>query len=173
MSDFALTAILIVCIGLLVVIFAVYFDRVRMSFRNMKPLTVTLLVLILLAAIVFLCFRLFGPRGEDGIFTENKEAQSVGTEDYDEESLLNQCLSEATAGNVEGDLSIYIKVSGERINIGSREFKDEGELKEFLGLLVKTDSRYVLVDDYALASTFEDVREVLKSVGIRYTETAE
>ncbi|MCQ2402019.1 MAG: hypothetical protein MJ059_08905 [Lachnospiraceae bacterium] len=173
MSNFALTAILIVCIGLLVVIFAVYFDRVRMSLRNMKPLTVALLVLILLAAIVFLSFRLFGPRGEGSIFAENKEAQSVGTEDYNEESLLNQCLSEATAGNVEGDFSVYIKVTGERINIGSREFKDDEELKEFLGLLVRTDSRYVLVDDYASARTFENVRGVLESVGIRYTETAE
>lgn len=173
MNKVAAVAVLIICAFLVIIILAAGFEKMRSAVRNMKPLTFFAILLVLIAVIIFICVSLFGSRGEGSVFSENKEAESIGKEDFDEDSLINECLSEATAGNPEGDRSVYITVSGDRIRIGEKAFKDTGELKEFLGILVKTDSKYVLVDGYAKAVTYHEVLGILDSVGITYTEKAE
>ena len=169
MSNLALILALIVCTGLLAVIMIPSLERLRFVLHHMKPLTKTVFVLILIVIIVILLAVLTGRRGEGSILAENKEAESTGPADSDEEAIINECLK----GNPEGDLAVYIRVSGEDIRIGEKVFTDTDELKNLLGILVRTDSRYVLVDDYASARAFENVREVLQEVGITYTETAE
>ena len=173
MSNLALILALIVCIGLLSVIMIPSLERLRFALHHMKPLTKTVFALILIVIIVILTAVLTGRRGEGSILAENKEAESTGPSDHDEEAIINECLKEAVKGNPEGDLAVYIRVSGEDIRVGEKEFTDTDELKNFLGILVRTDSQYVLVDDYASARAFESVKTVLSEVGITYTETAE
>lgn len=173
MSKIALIAVLVICVLLLVLFLAVFFEKMKNAVLHMRPGAVGLIVVMLLAVTAFICVLLFAPRGEGSLLAENKEAESTGTADFDAESLLNKCLAEATAGNAEGDRAVYIRVSGSNVNVGEKHFKSVSELKDFLGILAESDLQYVLVDDFASLKTYREVTDVLGTVGIGYKEIEE
>ena len=177
MSKTILIIVGIICVIILAILLYAITKKLIENMTWKKALIILAILLVLLGVIAYL---LFGSKGSDSIFSENVEGASSGNAEADtgvdensRDSEMGFDIDDALEGNTQGDSTVYVTVSEDRICIGTREFEDTTAFAEAMESLKEDAVKISLVDDYALARIYRDVKSILEEKGLSFTEKSE
>lgn len=179
MSKVVLIVIGILLLACLLLFLAARIPAYKARIGAMNKWVALAVAAVLIGALTFIVIKVFFPGGPESIFADVKQGSEEGqapepvTEPETEpESQTGSGFgySQAVSGNSAGDETVYITVSRDRVKIGDVPFSDEEALKNALASLSKEADRFCLVDEYAVASRYHSVENILKEAGIRYSE---
>ena len=117
--------------------------------KRLKPGEVNLIKLLLLVSFVVLAIFLaafFKENGEGNLFTDRHE----GVPEVEE---------------LKGDV-VVITVTGDLVSIGSTEYGYYGDAAAILSEAASRNKSFKLVDDYAKASAYEGIKDMLRGFGV-------
>ena len=171
------TILIIIGIICLIVVILLIYSMTKQFISNMTWKKALILLAILIVVLGVVAYLLFGSKGNDSIFSDNvegatsgnAEAQASVNEDS-KDSELGFTQDEALEGNTPGDTTVYVRINAGRISIGSREFEDSQSAVKAVQSLGQDSEKICIVDDYALASTYNGIKDALDELGIKYTE---
>ena len=169
MSRTALIIIGVVCLLLLLLLFPVIVPRVKAGLTRIPLWGYLLAVLVLAGVLVFVGIRLFGPKGNDSLFSEDVNGDEKGDQQVTAES---DAAAAAYLNGAMGDSgTVVIRVNGEDIWLGSVMLSDTDEFSQALdGMQKELSGRSVrLEDDYALSHLWKETRRILEEHGIVYS----
>ncbi len=131
-----------------------------------------IILIIILAAILLFIWK-FGPGG----FGAGSGGDSIGN---NSDSYSDTAISESDTSASESDVSdpadndlVKIIVSDGNISANGENMSDSGALKEFLLSVNDENTKYVLTDDRALKSAYDEAKAVLDELGYEYSERTE
>ena len=169
----------VVGVIVLIVLIAAIIPRMKEAVSR-TPLWVYLLLVLAVAGLLsFVGIQLFGPKGQDSLLSADVEGNEIGDAEQDtpleeksEEKGTHFNIARALEGNVSGDNTIYIKVSKDTVSIGATDFESVEDYEAALDSLMADikDHRIILQDDYALASSYHEVKDALDTRGLKYSE---
>jgi len=175
------TVLIVIGILVLIILILVIIGRIpnlKNSISRMNGWVVFVLVLLMVGALAFIVTKVLFPNGPESVLLEVEEGSTegeaetdLGIEETEKETGTGFGLSEATAGNQEGDSTVYVTVSRNAVKIGEVTFADMTGFSDALAGL-KNEAQFCLVDDYAVADTYYEVQKILKENGIKYAEKA-
>lgn len=176
------TVLIVIGVLVLIILILVIIGRIpnmKDSISRMNGWVVFALILLLVGVLSYIAVKVFLPDGPESVFSEVEEGQTegeaekdLGVEETEKETGTGFGLSEATAGNNEGDTTVYITVSRNVVKIGEVPFADMTGFTDALLSVKEEGAQFCLVDDYAVADTYYQVQEILKQNGIKYAEKA-
>ena len=179
MNKTVLIIIGVIGIIILIVLVAALIPRLKAAVSR-TPLWAYLLMLVFVIGILaFIAVQLFGPKGQDSLFSENVEGTEIGDasqdtqlEEKSEETGIGFNIAKALEGNVSGDSTIHISVNENTISIGGTDFSDMESFEQAMTSLEAELSGHDvrLEDNYALASKYHEVKDYLDMMGIAYRE---
>lgn len=179
MSKTALIIIGVICIIILIIMIAAIIPKLKAAVSKTPLWLYLLLIILVIGALAFVGVQLFGPKGQDSLFSQSVEGSEAG--DAQEDTPMNEKsdgtgthfnMAKALEGNMNGDSTVHITVSADKISIGRTEFGSVDEFRQAADILAsETEGHKVrLEDNYALASTYHEVRDYLDESGIEYSE---
>jgi len=179
MSKSVLIVIGVLVLIILILVIIGRIPNMKNSISRMNGWVVFALVILLVGALAFIALKVFLPDGPESVFSQVEDGSSegeaekdIGVEETEKETGTGFGLSEATAGNNEGDTTVYVTVSGSTVKIGEVPFADMTGFSDALESVKNEGAQFCLVDDYALADTYYQVEEILKKNGIKYAGKA-
>ena len=163
MSKAGLIILSAICGLSLILLLIALIPKLKHLYRRMPDILIFFLLIVVLVTGTIVAVNLLKQKAPDALVYDEMQKGTVETE-------TSFGIEEALEGNAAGDEAVYISVHSGIIRIGSVPFKDMSDFSDALSCLDLTKRPVRLVDDYALASVYRDVREHLDAQNIHYIE---
>lgn len=149
-----LSRIIIVAVILLVllVVYLIFKPKDNALHRNMRPRTGKIIRIIIIIAIAVCAFFIlkdaYSLSQNPGVFSEKTDTDTTSA---------NQKISKD---------EVLVSISKDVVTINKKPFKNMDEIEKNLFEHISKGKSVIIVDNYALASTYEDVIDILTGMGV-------
>jgi len=179
LSRTTMIVLLVICAILLIAMIAVIVPRIKNLMARTPTIVYIGVLVALVVIIIVLAINLFGPKGNDSVLSSDAEGvqqgdASVQTQLVDDEgNAVDISIDTARQGNEKGDDTVYLSIRGTEIRIGETQMSSIDVAISTLQQLAQNEMNALcVVDDYAEAGTYREVKERLDEAGIKYREKA-
>ena len=134
---------------------------------NARQLKSAFIIFCFIGIMMFVAGIYFGyaAEGEGFWFYKKFYPEAAANQVWDELNEQGQFVAEDGKA-----YTYYILVSGNKISLSGEECQDYSDLKERLSK-INRENTVIIIDSFAVSSTYKSVRNCLNELGIKYEET--
>ena len=164
--------ILIVILALFLCFFIFKDNSLKRNVSALWSLGIIAVCVIILFILIFGLIKKYKGIGEGALFTD---MVSTSTSSDETDSVVSDLAgssgspsgaADADENNPAGDGELTVRVSGDSVYIGNEEYMDINLARPVISEAAKNGAAIILVDDYASARTYIEVKELLSELGI-------
>ncbi|SCX93119.1 hypothetical protein SAMN02910292_00513 [Lachnospiraceae bacterium XBB2008] len=162
--------ILIVILALFLCFFIFRDNSLKRNVSALWSLGIIAVCVIILFILIMGLIKKYKGIGEGALFTDmistNSSSDETGSVVTDLAPGSSAVTGDGDENNPAGGGELTVRVSGDTVYIGNEEYKDVNLVRPAINEAAKNGAAVILVDDYASARTYIEVKDLLSELGV-------
>ena len=162
--------ILIVILALFLCFFIFKDNSLKRNVSALWSLGIIAVCVIILVILIMGLIKKYKGIGEGALFTDmistNSSSDETGSVVTDLAPGSSAVTGDADGNDPAGGGELTVRVSGDTVYIGNEEYKDVNLARPAINEAAKNGAAVILVDDYASARTYIEVKDLLSELGV-------
>ena len=162
--------ILIVILALFLCFFIFKDNSLKRNVSALWSLGIIAVCVIILVILIMGLIKKYKGIGEGALLTDmistNSSSDETGSVVTDLAPGSSAVTGDADGNDPAGGGELTVRVSGDTVYIGNEEYKDVNLARPAINEAAKNGAAVILVDDYASARTYIEVKDLLSELGV-------